>query len=61
MFFTLLTWVAGASAFVFLTLCLACGLFYVSEIVEEYTVQTKRFIKLMTVVSCILVLCMHLG
>ncbi len=32
------------------TLCLACGLYYIAEFVEEYTVWTKRLIQRTTYV-----------
>ncbi|RUP44240.1 transmembrane adaptor Erv26-domain-containing protein [Jimgerdemannia flammicorona] len=42
---------AGAVlAFVFVTLSLACGLYYLAELVEEYTVLTKKIIKYSTAV-----------
>ncbi|KAG0261985.1 erv26 super protein [Actinomortierella ambigua] len=39
----------SAIAFLFAVLSIACGLYYLAELVEEYTVQTKRVIKGMTV------------
>ncbi|KAF9911872.1 erv26 super protein [Linnemannia zychae] len=45
---TLISYIGTVIAFVFATLSLACGLYYLAELVEEYTVQTKRFIKGLT-------------
>ncbi|KAK3816999.1 MAG: transmembrane adaptor Erv26-domain-containing protein [Linnemannia gamsii] len=45
---TLISYIGTAIAFVFATLSLACGLYYLAELVEEYTVQTKRIIKGLT-------------
>ncbi|KAJ3149704.1 erv26 super protein [Geranomyces michiganensis] len=42
----LLTYVGAIVGFAFVTLSLACGLYYLAELVEEYTVLTKRIIKI---------------
>ncbi|KAI8068699.1 transmembrane adaptor Erv26, partial [Gongronella butleri] len=40
---------ATGLAFCFMVLSLACGLYYLAELVEEYTVYTKKVIKSMTI------------
>ncbi|KAF9098940.1 erv26 super protein [Mortierella sp. GBA35] len=45
---TLISYAGAAIAFVFATLSLACGLYYLAELVEEYTVLTKKIIKGLT-------------
>lgn len=44
-FLTLIVWVSYVFLFVFITLCLACGLYYIAEVVEEYSVWAKRVIR----------------
>eukprot|EP00002_Diphylleia_rotans_P039638 TRINITY_DN9230_c0_g1_i2.p1 TRINITY_DN9230_c0_g1~~TRINITY_DN9230_c0_g1_i2.p1 ORF type:complete len:202 (-),score=38.04 TRINITY_DN9230_c0_g1_i2:119-724(-) len=41
----LIAYTAAALGFVFVLVCLACGLYYLAEAVEEYTTTTKRVIK----------------
>jgi hypothetical protein len=41
---TLIVWAGGYTALVFLAVCLATGLYYLAELVEEYTVLTKRLL-----------------
>ncbi|KAG9073296.1 erv26 super protein [Linnemannia hyalina] len=45
---SLISYIGTAIAFVFATLSLACGLYYLAELVEEYTVLTKKIIKGLT-------------
>lgn len=45
MFLKLLSYVGICLGFIFLTLAIASGLYYVSELVEEHTVPTKKFMK----------------
>lgn len=45
MFLYILSWVSTAIHIVFLTLSLAAGLYYLAEIVEEYTSATAKVIK----------------
>ncbi|KAF9155522.1 erv26 super protein [Linnemannia schmuckeri] len=45
---SLISYIGTAVAFVFATLSLACGLYYLAELVEEYTVLTKKIIKGLT-------------
>ncbi|KAI8089232.1 transmembrane adaptor Erv26-domain-containing protein [Halteromyces radiatus] len=49
-FLHLVAYGATGLAFCFLVLSLACGLYYLAELVEEYTVYTKKVIKVMTMV-----------
>lgn len=44
MFLQLLAYIGIIVGFVFLTLAIASGLYYVSELVEEHTVPTKKFL-----------------
>lgn len=45
MFLEILSYVGIVAGFVFLVLAIASGLYYVSELVEEHTEPTKRFLK----------------
>ena len=55
-FMWILSWLAMLVQICLLTLCIAAGLYYLAELVEEYTVMTKRVIKYLIVfVSCIYV------
>ena len=50
----ILSWIALIVQICLLTLCIAAGLYYLAELVEEYTVMTKRVIKyLILIVSCV--------
>ncbi|KAG0369792.1 transmembrane adaptor Erv26-domain-containing protein [Gamsiella multidivaricata] len=44
----LISYAGTGIAFLFSTLSLACGLYYLAELVEEYTVMTKKIIKGLT-------------
>ena len=46
MFLSYLVYVAGLFLALFMTLCLACGLFYIAEWMEENTEKTKRVFKI---------------
>ncbi|KAI8146450.1 transmembrane adaptor Erv26-domain-containing protein [Fennellomyces sp. T-0311] len=48
-FLHLVAYGAVVLGFCFLVLSLACGLYYLAELVEEYTVYTRKVIKTMTV------------
>ncbi|KAI8817934.1 transmembrane adaptor Erv26-domain-containing protein [Fimicolochytrium jonesii] len=50
-FLGLLTYLGALLGFGFVTLSLACGLYYLAELVEEYTVLTKKIIYYTTIVS----------
>ncbi|CAO3590056.1 unnamed protein product [Absidia cylindrospora] len=58
-FLHLVAYGATGLAFCFVVLSLACGLYYLAELVEEYTVYTKKVIKAMTfvVVAIHILLC----
>jgi Transmembrane adaptor Erv26 len=43
--FVLLVYVSGYMFLVFAAVCLACGLYYLVELAEEYTTLTKRIIR----------------
>ncbi|KAG0337324.1 erv26 super protein [Podila horticola] len=51
---TLISYAGTGIAFLFSTLSLACGLYYLAELVEEYTVMTKKIIKGLTVAVVVL-------
>ncbi|KAF9925936.1 erv26 super protein [Linnemannia zychae] len=51
---TLISYLGTAIAFIFATLSLACGLYYLAELVEEYTVLTKKVIKGLTLMVVVL-------
>lgn len=44
MILQLISYVGMASSFILITMAIACGLYYLSELVEEYTVVTKRLL-----------------
>ncbi|KAI9269050.1 transmembrane adaptor Erv26-domain-containing protein [Phascolomyces articulosus] len=48
-FLHIIAYAATVLAFCFVVLSLACGLYYLAELVEEYTVYTRKVIKGMTV------------
>ena len=41
---TLVVWAGGYMSLVFVAVCLATGLYYLAELVEEYTVLTKKLL-----------------
>ncbi|KAI9495695.1 transmembrane adaptor Erv26 [Zychaea mexicana] len=47
-FLHLVAFAAVVLGFCFVVLSLACGLYYLAELVEEYTVYTRKIIKAMT-------------
>ncbi|KFH73033.1 hypothetical protein MVEG_00258 [Podila verticillata NRRL 6337] len=57
---TLISYAGTGIAFLFSTLSLACGLYYLAELVEEYTVLTKKIIKGLTVAVAVLHLALWL-
>eukprot|EP00127_Corallochytrium_limacisporum_P002843 Clim_evm22s142 gene=Clim_evmTU22s142 len=46
MYLWLLSWVSAGLYVLLATLCLACGLYYLAELVEEYTVMTRKGIQI---------------
>jgi hypothetical protein len=42
MILSILVYFAGALLFLFTVLCLACGLFYLAEWIEENTIKTRK-------------------
>lgn len=48
LFFSVLVFFGYIFGFSFVSLSLACGLYYMAELVEEYTIMTKRVIKYTT-------------
>jgi len=56
MFLYILSWVSTVIHIVFLTLSLAAGLYYLAEVVEEYTVATAKVIKYLLIsTTCALI------
>ncbi|KAI9087769.1 transmembrane adaptor Erv26, partial [Phlyctochytrium arcticum] len=45
----ILSYFGAILGFAFVTLSLACGLYYLAELVEEHTVLTKRILKFITI------------
>lgn len=45
MFFTVLTYASGYLVLIFLAVCMACGLYYMAELAEEYSRLTKKILK----------------
>ena len=45
-FFTLLSYIAGYCVLLFLAISLACGLYYLAELTEEYPSITKKVIQI---------------
>ncbi|KAI8813873.1 transmembrane adaptor Erv26 [Cladochytrium replicatum] len=60
-FLALMVYAGAALGFIFVTLSLACGLYYLAELVEEHTVAAKKFIKwtLWTVVALHIILLVY--
>ncbi|XP_077992700.1 protein TEX261-like [Glandiceps talaboti] len=52
-FIYLLSWVALAIQICLVTLSLAAGLYYLAELVEEYTVMTAKFIKILIIFTTV--------
>ncbi|KDR08618.1 protein TEX261 [Zootermopsis nevadensis] len=50
-FLYVLSWIALIVQICFITVAVAAGLYYLAELVEEYTVMTKRIIWWMTVIT----------
>ncbi|XP_054263981.1 protein TEX261-like [Macrosteles quadrilineatus] len=50
-FLYLLSWIALLVQISFITVSLAAGLYYIAELVEEYTVLSKKIIRWMTVTT----------
>ncbi|XP_078492130.1 protein TEX261-like [Ciona intestinalis] len=52
-FLYILTWLSLAVQILFVTLSIAAALYYLAEIIEEYTVMTRKVVKNMLMVSCV--------
>lgn len=50
-FIYLLSWLSLVIQISFVTLAIAAGLYYLAELIEEYTVANSRIIKYMIMVS----------
>lgn len=51
-FMYLLSWVSLLLQIAFVTLAIAAALYYLAELIEEYTATTKQVIKVMIMISC---------
>ncbi|OQR80243.1 protein TEX261 [Tropilaelaps mercedesae] len=58
MFLYVLSWFATALQLCFVVLCIASGLYYLAEIVEEFTAATARVIRYMIFSTIIIYLCL---
>lgn len=56
--FVLLVYVSGYMFVVFVGVCLACGIYYLVELAEEYTVTTKQLIRYTTLTQLALHICL---
>ncbi|XP_013420801.1 protein TEX261 [Lingula anatina] len=56
-FMVLLSWLAFVVQLCFLTLAIAAGLYYLAELVEEYTTMTGKILKYLIVIST----CVYVG
>lgn len=54
-----LSWMSTILVGVFGTLCLAAGLFYLAELVEEYSVATRRILQMSILVLLKALLLLH--
>ncbi|TRY76746.1 hypothetical protein TCAL_08002 [Tigriopus californicus] len=59
-FFYALSWVSTLIQIIFVTLAIAAGLYYLAELVEEYTVLTARIIRWITWFTIIIYLGLYL-
>jgi len=50
-FLYLLSWLSTAIQICFVTMAIAAGLYYLAELVEEYTVLTAKIIRWMTIIT----------
>jgi hypothetical protein len=51
MFLDIIVYITGALGICFCILCLACGLFYLAELIEEYTKTTKKILSGVIIVT----------
>nr|XP_033809191.1 protein TEX261 isoform X3 [Geotrypetes seraphini] len=58
-FMYLLSWLSLLIQVSFVTLAIAAGLYYVAELIEEYTVATQRIIKYMIGFSTAVLVCLY--
>ncbi|TRZ18389.1 hypothetical protein HGM15179_008696 [Zosterops borbonicus] len=59
-FMYVLSWLSLLVQVAFVTLAIAAGLYYLAELIEEYTVVTRRIIKYMIWFSSGVLLCLYL-
>lgn len=59
-FLWMLSWISTALQIGFVTLAIAAGLYYLAELVEEYTVITAKIIKTLTSVTFVIYVCLFL-
>lgn len=58
--FVLIVYISGYLFLLFAAICLACGLYYLVELTEEYTVLTKRIIRILILTNFTLHILLHL-
>ena len=49
--FNIVSYISLYIGLAFCALCLATGLYYLAELAEEYTIMTRRVLKIMFIVS----------
>jgi len=59
-FMWLLSWISSVLQICFATLAIAAGLYYLAELVEEYTVYTAKVIKVLTLHTFGIYICLFL-
>jgi hypothetical protein len=59
-FMWLLSWISSVLQICFATLAIAAGLYYLAELVEEYTKYTAKVIKFLTVATLSIYVCLFL-
>ncbi|KAM6362515.1 protein TEX261 isoform 2-T2 [Alca torda] len=59
-FIYVLSWLSLLIQVAFVTLAIAAGLYYLAELIEEYTVVTRRIIKYMIWFSSAVLVCLYL-
>ncbi|KAJ8342064.1 hypothetical protein SKAU_G00319920 [Synaphobranchus kaupii] len=58
-FIYLLSWLSLVIQISFVTLAIAAGLYYLAELIEEYTVASSRIIKYMILLSTVVLVCLY--
>nr|CAB3266907.1 protein TEX261-like [Phallusia mammillata] len=53
-FLYILSWISLGLQIMFITLAIAAALYYLAELIEEYTVMTQKILRIMLIASCII-------